>query len=203
MNLFKNIFSSKNSENNTGKELFRALYESKKDKVIELIENNNIDINSYSDFSHPSSILIQSLRCQSQYQDSKEQIDIVKYLIDNNVDINWINDDGFNALHIALEYHNLSKTSLILIKSNKVDINLAEKKNGNNPIFTAIREYGLTWREEQKNFNQLRFEIIEELLNREADLDKINNHGITARKWLERLSENDKLHELIHKFDKK
>ena len=202
MNLFKNSFSSRNSENTIGKELLRALYESNKNKVIELIENNNIDINSYSDFSNPSSILIQSLRCQSQYQDSKGQIDIVKYLIDNDADINWVNNDGFNALHISLEYHNLSKTSLILIKSNKVDINITQKKNGNNPIFTAIREYGKTWREEQKELNQLRFEIIEELLKRGADLDMMNNHGITSRRWLE-ISEDEKLHSLINKYDQK
>ncbi|WP_405248117.1 ankyrin repeat domain-containing protein [Cellulophaga sp. Asnod2-G02] len=202
MKLFKNSFSSKSSENTIGKELFRALYESNKNKVIELIETNNIDINSYSDFSNPSSILIQSLRCQSQYQDSKEQIDIVKYLIDNDADINWLNNDGFNALHISLVYHNLSKTSLILIKSNKVDINTSEKKNGNNPIFTAIREYGKTWREEQKELNQLRFEIIEELLKRGADMDMMNNHGITSRRWVE-ISKDEKLHSLIYKYNQK
>ncbi|QXP57290.1 ankyrin repeat domain-containing protein [Cellulophaga sp. HaHa_2_95] len=202
MKLFKNSFSSKSSENTIGKELFSALYESNKKKVIELIETNNIDINSYSDFSNPSSILIQSLHCQSQYQDSKEQIDIVKYLIDNDADINWLNNDGFNALHISLVYHNLSKTSLILIKSNKVDINTSEKKNGNNPIFTAIREYGKTWREEQKELNQLRFEIIEELLKRGADMDMMNNHGITSRRWVE-ISKDEKLHSLINKYSQK
>ena len=76
-----------------------------------------------------------------------------------------------------------------------------ERKNGNSPIFTAIREYGLTWREEQKEVNQLRFEIITELLNRGAELDKMNNHGINARTWIKNIPEKDKIHEIIRKID--
>ncbi len=202
MSLFKNLLSSTNPENDIGTKLYRVLYKSNKSKVVELIENNNIDINNFLDFSNSDSILINATDCSSESRNSKEQIDIIKYLIDNDVDINWKNKYGYNALHIALEYHDLCKISLILIKSGKTKINEAEEKNGNSPIFTAIREYGKTWREEQKEMNKLRLKIIEELLKREADLDQVNNHGISSRRWIE-LSGDEKLHGLINKYDKK
>ena len=195
MSLFKGFFSSNKSEKEFSIELFRALYEPNKQKVIELITKDKIDLNGYLDNSN--SILINAVNCSSEFQDSEEQLDIINYLLKNNADVNYKNDNGFNALHIALSYHNLSKTSLLLINGGNPSVNDAENKNGNSPIFIAIREYGLTWRDEQKEVNQLRFEIIKELLNRGADLDQKNKHGISSRKWLESIAENDKLHELI------
>ncbi|MFD0963679.1 ankyrin repeat domain-containing protein [Pseudofulvibacter geojedonensis] len=203
MSLFKSLFSSNKSEKDFGIELFRALYEPNKQKVIEIIEKEKIGINEYLISSNSSSILINAVNCSPEFQDSNEQIELIDYLIDQKADVNWKNNNGFNSLHIALAYHSLSKISLLLLRKGNPDVNIVEDKHGNSPIFTAIREYGLTWREEQKEVNQLRFEIINELLNRGAKLDKINNHGISARKWIERVSKKDKLHNLINEFDKK
>ncbi|AXT49444.1 ankyrin repeat domain-containing protein [Aquimarina sp. BL5] len=202
MSLLKNIYSSTNPEKNIGTKLYRALYESNKDKLVELIETYNIDINKFVAFSNSDSILINATDCSSESRNSKEQIDIINYLIDSNVNINWKNKYGYSALHIALEYHDLSKIALVLIKSGRIEINEAEEKNGNSPIFTAIREYNKTWREEQKALNQLRLEIIEELLKLGANLDQVNNHGISSRRWIQ-ISEDEKLHSLIKKYDKK
>ena len=199
MSFFKGLFSSNKSEKEFGIELFRALYEPNQQKVLELITKGKIDLNEYLDNSN--SILINAVNCSSDFQDTKEQLELINYLLGNNADVNYKNDSGYNALHIALSYHNLSKTALLLIKNGNPDVNEAENKNGNSPIFTAIREYGLTWRDEQKEVNQLRFEIIKELLNRGADLDQKNKHGIASRKWLESIAENDKLHKLINKYD--
>ena len=159
MSLFKNIFSSTNADNDIGIKLYRALYKCDKNKLVELIENYKIDINSFTDFSNSDSILINATDCSSEFRNSQEQIDIINYLIDNDIDINWKNKYGYNALHIALEYHDLCKISLVFIKNGKIKINEVEDKNGNSPIFTAIREYGKTWREEQKEINELRFGI--------------------------------------------
>ena len=186
-----------------GIELFRALYEPNKQKVSELIEQKKIGINDYLDSSNSNSILINAVNCSSKFQGSNRQVELIDYLIDLKADVNWKNNNGFNALHIALAYHNLSKISLLLLRKGNPDVNIVEDKHGNSPIFTSIREYGLTCREEQKEINQLRFEIIKELLNRGAELDKINHHGISARKWIERVPENDKLHKLISDFNKK
>lgn len=216
MNLFKGLFSPKQSESkiNRTKQLyeiddkiriqfFQNLYQASYDKVIELIENQKIDVNGYADYEHSRSVLISVISdCNSEFKGSESHVKLVKYIIDKGADINLKTKEGYNALEIALSFHGMSNIALILIKTGKADINLTEK-HGNNLIFTAIREYGLTWREEQKAVNQLRFEIIKELLNRGADLDKINNHGISARTWIEKIPKNDKLHKLINEFDKK
>ena len=201
MSLFKGLLSSNKSEKEFGIELFRALYEPNKQKVIELIKKGKIDLNKYLDNSN--SILINAVNCSSEFQDTNEQLELINYLLENNADVNYSNDNGFNALHIALAYHNLSKTSLLLIKKGNPNVNNVEQKHGNSPIFTAIREYGLTWREEQKEVNQLRFDIIKELLNQGAELDKMNKHGINARTWIDKIPENDKLHKLINEYDGK
>lgn len=199
MSLFKGLFSYNKSEKEFGNELFKALYEPNKQKVIELIRQGRIDLNEYLENSN--SILINAVNCSSEFHDTNEQLELINYLLENNADVNFRNDNGFNALHISLAYHNLSKVSLILIKKGNPNVNDVERKNGNSPIFTAIREYGLTWREEQKEVNQLRFEIITELLNRGAELDKTNNHGINARTWIKNIPEKDKIHEIIRKID--
>ncbi len=184
------------------KELFRALFEANRDCVVALIEAHNIDINGHSLFSDENSILIESLLCHSDYRGSIGQLEIVTYLIENGAELNWKNKLGRNALHIALEYHDLSKVALVLIDTDKIDVNVVEDKNGNSPIFTAIREYGKTWRAEQKELNGIRFEIIEALLKRGTDMDKVNHHGISARRWIE-ISNDEKLHGLIEKHDAK
>ena len=158
MSLFKGLFSSNKSEKEFGIELFRALYEPNKQKVIELIKKGEIDLYEYLDNSN--SILINAVNCASEFLDTKEQLELVNYLLENNADANYKNENGFNALHIALAYHNLSKTSLLLIKKGSPNVNDAEQKHGNSPLFTAIREQGLTWQEEHKEVNHLRFEII-------------------------------------------
>jgi ankyrin repeat protein len=216
MSLFKNLFSSKTSESEIGRtkqlyeiddkirrEFYQYLFNSSTEKVIEIIEKEKIDFNSFTNSEKSSTLLIKAISdLKSELKGSENHVKLISYLIDKGAEINTKTADGYNALEVALSFHSMSNISLILIKTGKAEINSTEK-HGNNPIFTAIREYGLTWREEQKEVNQLRFEIIKELLNRGADLDKINNHGITARKWLERLSENDRLHNLIKEFDKK
>ena len=216
MSLFRNLFSSRTSESEinrtkqlyeiddkTRREFYQYLFKSSTDEVIEIIEKENIDINSFTNSDKNSTLLIKAISdCESEQKGSENHVKLISYLIENGAEINTKTADGYNALEIALSYHSLSNISLILIKTGKAEINSIEK-HGNNPIFTAIREYGLTWRPEQKEVNQLRFEIINELLNRGANLDKINNHGITARKWLERIPENDKLNQLIKEFDGK
>lgn len=201
MSLFKKIFPYYKSKKDFDIELFKALYKPNKQKVIKLIKNNKIEINDYLVSSN--SILINAVNCSSEYHSSDEQINIIKHLIDQKTNINWKNENGYNALHIALSYHSLSKISLLLIRKGNPDINAIEEKHGNSPIFIAIREYGLTWREDQKEINQLRFEIISELLSRGADLDMKNHHGISTRTWIEKIPKEDKLHKLINDFDKK
>ncbi|WP_156032935.1 ankyrin repeat domain-containing protein [Sediminibacter sp. Hel_I_10] len=202
MSMFKGLFSSNKSEINLEVQLFRALFEPNKQKVIDMIKKGKINLNAYRD-NYSNTILINAVNCGSEFQGNNDQLELIHYLLDHKVNVNYINDNGFNALHIALANHNLSKVALLLLKKGNPNVNDVERKHGNSPIFTAIREYGLTLREEQKEVNQLRFEIIDELLNRGAELNKKNKHGINAGTWLENIPKQDKLHKLINDYDGK
>ncbi|MEP2280962.1 ankyrin repeat domain-containing protein [Maribacter sp.] len=159
-----------------------------------------IDVNEYIGFDYGDTILIEAMSCSSKLRGSDKQIELVQYLVDKGADMNCSNEDGYNAFQIALEYHDLSKISLILLESGKLEVNKPAGKHYNCPIFTAIREYGKTWRKEQFELNNLRYTIIEKLLEQGADLEKTNKHGISAQTWVEKIPEEDKLHELINKW---
>ena len=201
MRFLKNFFPSDKLQKDLRVKLSRFILKPNKLEVKNLLESNKFIMNSYSDSFNLNSILINSVNCLSDFHGSNEQIELIDYLIDQGSDVDWLSDDGYNSLHIALSYHSLSKISLLLIREGNPDVNIVEEKNGNSPIFIAVREYTLAWGEEQKEINQLRFEIIKELLNCGADLDIKNKHGISAKKWLERIPENDKLHKLIKESD--
>ncbi len=178
-------------------EFSKAIIHLDLEKVYELMDVGKIAVNDYVGFDNNDTILMKVVSCLSKLKGSEKQLELVSYLLSKGADVNWKNDDGYNAFHMSLAHHSLSKITLLFLKSNKVHVNVVEDKHGNSPIFTAIREYGHTWREEQKELNHLRFEIVRELLEKGADLNKKNKHGISAYTWIEKLAENDGLHVLI------
>jgi ankyrin repeat protein len=181
-------------------ELSKALIHADYEKTVDIIQESKIDCNSIIEPKDNFTILHEAINVLNDYQGSESQIETIRFLLKNGANPDNKTTGGHNCLHLALEHHNLSAVALILIREGNADINATEG-NGRNPIFIAINKYGLTWRPEQKEVNELRFQIIEELLKRGADLDKINNHGISSRRWLE-ISKDQRLHDLISKYDK-
>lgn len=181
-------------------ELVRALIHADKQQAIDIIEKNNVDVNSLTNANRQRTILHDAINVLSNH-DSDNQIAMVDYLLSKGADPNVKTTEGYNCLHLSVEYHNLSRISLMLILKGNVDIN-ATDNHGGNAIFTAIREYRLTWRPEQSVHRQLRFQIIEELLKRGANLDLPNNHNVKPRDWIDKISKDDKLHELIQRYDR-
>lgn len=184
---------------NIRSELAKALIHADYEKSIDIIQQNKIDCNSVIEPKDNFTILHEAINVLSAYKNTQSQVDIIEFLLKNGANPDNKTTTGYNCLHLALAQHDLSAVSLMLIRKGNADVN-ATDDHGCNPIFIAIREYGKTWRPEQKDINALRFEIIEELLKRGADLDKINKHGISSRRWLE-ISKDEKLHDLIAKYD--
>ncbi|WP_289056167.1 ankyrin repeat domain-containing protein [Carboxylicivirga marina] len=198
----------KKSDNNNKQEIVpqkiktefgKALIHANKKEVIKLIEKYNIDCKGFIDDKKNRPVLLDAVTVLNDYQDSADQLEIITYLIEHGADPDMKAKEGYNSLHVSLNYHDLSNVTLLLIEKGNIDVN-SQDDHGNNPIFIAIREYGKTWRPEQKTVNELRFKIIEELLKKGADLDLINNHGISSRRWLE-ISDDTKLHELIKRYE--
>ncbi|MCX2745506.1 hypothetical protein OO013_16620 [Mangrovivirga sp. M17] len=180
-------------------EFEQALIHANKKEIFRLIKKYKIDCNGFIDNENNNPILQKALTVLNQYRDTPDQLTIINYLLENGANPNIKNREGYNSLHVSLSDHSLSKVSLLLIEKGNIDVN-AQDENGNNLIFIAIREYGKTWRPDQKNINDLRYQIIEKLLNKGADLDLLNNHGINSRRWLE-ISNDQKLKALIKNFD--
>lgn len=181
-------------------ELRVALIHSDKNKAIEIIELNNLDVNSVIDDDNSSTILFGAVNALNEFHGSISQLELVEYLLAKGADPNIKTSENDNSLHVSLEFHDLSEVALLLITKGGADVNSVES-HGSSPLFIAIREYRLTWRPEQKRLNELRFTIIEELLKRGADLDAVNRHGVSPRRWLE-LAHDTRLDELVRKYEK-
>ncbi|NVK73131.1 MAG: ankyrin repeat domain-containing protein [Oceanospirillaceae bacterium] len=192
----KRLFSFRKTKSIDTNELKQALYHSDLATIKKVVQNG-FDVNSQIESFQSDPILMKAILCSSEMKGTNRQLEVIEYLLDHGADVNVHNADGYNSLHLTLAHHDLSGVSLLLILKGQPDVNLAESKHGNTPLFIAIREYGLTWREDQKEVNRLRYQIIEELLKRGAQIDKANNHGVTPRFWTERLTEDDPVHSLI------
>ncbi|WP_378181158.1 hypothetical protein [Aquimarina sp. SS2-1] len=83
-----NTLTSHMSEKNFWSQLQSALYEPDKQKVVQLIESDKIEINEYLDASNLNSILMNAVNCSPLFCGSKEQIGIINYLMDLKADVN-------------------------------------------------------------------------------------------------------------------
>lgn len=89
-------------------------------KIKDLIENENIKINTKS-AKYNETLLQHSVRYYNY--------DIIKYLIENGADINVINDDGYNLLHLLAKCYyfkrynkeNIEKICSLIITDNNIE----------------------------------------------------------------------------------
>ncbi len=182
-------------------EFSKSLIHSNFIKVAEYIEKTGTNANAIINEEYQETILLKALLPLSEYKGSDNQIKIIKYLLDKGANVNFKNKKGYSPLSISIAYHSLSNVSLLLLDADNIDVESIDK-NGNNLIFIAIREYGLTWRPEQFELRKLRFEIIKKLLVLDANIDKKNNFNVCGRDWIGRCND-EKLNELVRAKDKK
>ena len=182
-------------------ELSKYLLHSDSTNALRFMIENEIDINTLLSTERNETILHRAICPLSIHMGSKNQVEIVEYLLKNDVNQNIKDKDGYTPLYISLSHHSLSNISLLLLDDDDVEIETIDK-NESNLIFVAIREYGLTWRPEQKVERHLRYSIIEKLLIRNANLDRMNTYNVSARDWIERCDDTN-LNQLIRKYDLK
>ncbi|KAL4887507.1 Glycerophosphoryl diester phosphodiesterase family-domain-containing protein [Aspergillus karnatakaensis] len=96
-------------------------------------------------------------------------IDIVQLLVDAGVDINYQDNQGETALHVAARFGH-DKCALILLKGNggqKADTELAEQTYSWTPLFVASVDGSLS--------------VVEALVEAGADLERLDSSGWTAK----------------------
>ena len=92
--------------------------------------------------------------------------ELLKWLIDNEANINHQDRNGFSSLHFAAKEQHFD-TAAILI-NNKADLELKDN-NGNTPLMDAI-------------FNSKGdYKTVSLLIESGANLDNLNNHEMTPR----------------------
>ncbi|WP_146196656.1 ankyrin repeat domain-containing protein, partial [Acinetobacter stercoris] len=96
----------------------------------------------------------------------EKNIEIVKYLLDLNADVNIHDKKGFTALHFAVFAKELEIIKLLVEAGAKID---AIDDQGNTPLWRAMMTTGGD------------SEISKYLISKEADLDKKNKHGVSPR----------------------
>ena len=99
--------------------------------------------------------------------------DFAKKTIELGINLNHQDAIGYSALHFTVQENNLEILELLLKSKATVDI---IDKNGNTPLWRAAFIQ-----------NKIDKKIIELLINAGADINKINNHGIAPKKFIENL----------------
>jgi uncharacterized protein len=96
-----------------------------------------------------------------------DNLDLLKWLIDNGADVNHQDKVGYSALHFAAQEKNLEPAKLLIYNGASLEI---ADKHGNTPIWTAI-------------FNSKGdYSLVKLYISKGANLDIENKHNMTPRK---------------------
>jgi len=124
--------------------------------------NNNYDINQHINNKGQTHLM--------KIAKGKFGIDILKYLITNNANINIQDNKGYTALMIATKYNKIDIVNYLL--THNADLNL-QNNDGDTALLIA-----------SKYLSCLSKEIIKTLINHNADINKQNYNGWTALMYI-------------------
>jgi ankyrin repeat protein len=132
-------------------------------EVVQLIRSNNIEKLKQTILSFNT--IDKDKRNLLHHAILSNNIEIVNWLIENNIDINCKDKNGWTPLHFAIQNHNIELVN-ILLKNNSIIIDNPDNY-GNTPLWRAVYE------------SKGRSEIIELLLSKGANPDLKNYYDIS------------------------
>lgn len=149
------IFSFLHADNQTfvvidsvENEIFKYIYLNKNDKVIELVNNNKIDINSRN-YDNETMFLLSS---------KLNNIELVKYFYEKKSELNYQGYNGKNALIYAIENKNIDMINFLLSK--KIDTEVFY--NDDKDVYYSAVESGI-------------YEILETFIHDTKDINRPYN----------------------------
>ncbi|GAA3631961.1 ankyrin repeat domain-containing protein [Flavivirga jejuensis] len=151
--------------------VFRGSFE----QVKEVIETQNIDVNSVFDKEGNETILA---NCLSGFEHGEDNMQLTKYLLDNGANPNIQDKYGNSAFHYAIYSKNLELIELMM----NYNIEVNQKAEGGYTTFFAFLKY---------TYAELAFKgiplkkrclvILEKMLALGADIDIKSSYGSNAR----------------------
>lgn len=159
-----------------------------------IIENNEIDVDSFIDGNNFTPILMQVL-VSNISNENKEGLEMLRYLLQKGANVNKYCKEGYNCLHIAAQQQKLIQV-LDLFLNFHGDVNLTDS-NGASVVYWAIQKF--PWRTEGDE-RQLHLNLVEKILMLGADLDIKNRHGASPRTWVGHST--DDIKNLVEKCEK-
>lgn len=162
-NFFKNLITKYNADINLPISYGTILHYACKfldKKIIIFLLSNGANVKALNDDDDSALHILINERNTS---DINENLDIIDILIENDIDINWQNNDGNTPLHCATEIENINYVNILLDNGARTDIKNAEGelpkdialKYGELEIFSLLRENSDVCQEKYKCYDDL------------------------------------------------
>ena len=116
----------------------------------------------------------------------KADIDILKLLIENGLDLDYTDENGVGIFDEAIRYNDLSLIKL-LVEEKGINPLITKRKSGFTPLMQAV-SYGY-------------IEIVKYLLDKGADMDEKDNFGFCAKDYARKLGQV-KVLEFLNNYQK-
>ena len=153
------------------KDVFRGPFE----KVKEIIETLNIDVNSPMDIDRNDTML---MICIEGTKYGKDNYRLASYLLEKGTNPNIQDKNGNSPFHMAIYQKNFELIELML----NYDIDVNQKAEGGyttlfafiHSVYRVVASLGIPIKKRS-------LAIIEEMLKRGADVDTRSSYGSTAR----------------------
>lgn len=159
-----------------------AIARGETNRVQEIVEERQLDVNACVDTTSWMPILMEALLSYG-FPTEHDRLPLLKYLLEKGANPNIICARGYNCLHIAAQQERYIY-ALDLMLDYKADVNIGDS-DGSNIVYCAVQG----WLLRRKGADRPAYlRVLEKILNLGADLDQVNRYGMNTRRWLEAAS---------------
>jgi len=148
-------------------ELISAILKNDYMQLKKLLKTTDIDINQSLDMEDDDNIFFYAIK-------HKVDVELLKLLVDNGLDLSYQNPQGVGILDEALNYDDLEFIKY-LVEEKGLNPLVTNRKSGFTPIMQAA-SYGY-------------LEIVKYLLSKGADIDERDNCGFNAKDYARKLGQ--------------
>jgi hypothetical protein len=151
------------------------------DQVRYLVEEHNLDANSFLDDSPTCMPVLMDALLSNGFPTEDDRLPLLRYLLDKGANPNIYCRKGYNCLHVAVQQDKFIKALDLLLDYN-ADVNVPDA-DGANIVYYAIQ--GFLLRKTAEDDREQHLGVLKKILLLGADLDQPTRYDMNAREWLE------------------